>query len=122
MNRVTLVGHVGRKPELSFTANGTAMLKFSLATSQKLKNGTQKTEWHNVVAWQRTAEDLARVVDRGTKLFIDGRIETQTYEKDGQKRYFTNVVANWIEVCQKAPEGQRQQAPASEPLADDVPF
>lgn len=97
VNRVTLLGNVGKDPELRYTPNGTAVASFSLATTERYKgqDGEWKdqTEWHNLVCWRRQAEIAGEYVKKGRKLYVEGKIRTRSYDnKEGQKVYRTEIV------------------------------
>ncbi len=107
VNKVILVGNVGRDPELRYTASGTAVANFSLATSRRYKdrdgNRQEQTEWHRVVAWARTAEIVNQYANKGKQLFIEGRLQTRQWEdRDGNTRYTTEVVADNIQLLGRA--------------------
>lgn len=98
LNKVLLIGNVGQNPELRFTQSNQAVLSLRIATNERFKNRDgewqERTEWHTVVVWGRRAEGLSKVVSKGSQLFIEGRLQTRSYEdKQGQKRYATEVVA-----------------------------
>jgi single-strand DNA-binding protein len=101
MNRAMLLGNVGADPELRYTTTGVAVLSLRLATNEsyvdKNKEPQERTEWHTVVIWGPRAEGLSRVVTKGTGLLVEGTLRTSSYEKDGQKRYRTEIHAR--EVC-----------------------
>jgi len=100
VNKVILVGNVGRDPEYRQTSSGTGITKFSLATSDrrfKDQDGNPRTEWHNIVAWGRQAEFCRDYIKKGTQLFIEGTIRYDNYEKDGVKKYFTEIHVREIE-------------------------
>ncbi len=94
VNKVTLIGAVGRDPEIRYTAAGMAIASFSLATSKKNKEKEEVTQWHNLVAFQKTAELVEQYVKKGSKLYIEGEIQYQEYEKDGIKKIATKIVIN----------------------------
>ena len=100
VNKVILVGNVGKDPEVKFIESGIAVARFPLATTEvyydKNKNNEKKeiTEWHNIVLWRGLAETAQKYVKKGKQLYIEGRIQTRSYEKEGQKLYFTEIVAN----------------------------
>ena len=101
INKVILVGNVGRDAELRSLPSGTNLAKFSLATSEprfKDQNGEPHTEWHNIVAWGKLAEFCGQYVTKGRQLYIEGRVRTRSYEKNGQKMWFTEVHADTIEL------------------------
>jgi single-strand DNA-binding protein len=133
INKVILVGHVGRDPELKSLPSGTHLATFSLATTDKRfkdENGNPRTEWHNIVAWGKLAEICERYVTKGKQLYIEGSIRTRTYEQDGQKKYFTEIHAQTMEMLgspQSSESGgsrERYDAVAQSypDDVDDVPF
>lgn len=98
LNRAILLGNLGADPELRMTNNGTAVLKMRLATSEtyldRNKQKQERTEWHSVVVWGKRAEALGKFLGKGDRLLIEGAIRTASYDdKDGQKRYRTEIVA-----------------------------
>jgi single-strand DNA-binding protein len=105
MNRVFLKGNVGRDPEVKETVGG-SVCNFSLATKEWLgKEKGQGTEWHRCVAFGRTAETIGKYVAKGTELVIEGRLQTRAWEKEGVKRYTTEVVVSRLEFCGKREGG-----------------
>src|SRR5271170_3220538 len=100
LNRVILLGNLGADPELRVTPGGQAILKLRLATNETYldRNNVrqERTEWHRVTVWGRRAEALGKILQKGDGLFIEGRLQTSSYEKNGEKRYSTEVVANNI--------------------------
>ncbi len=99
LNRVLLLGNLGADPELRMTNSGQAVLKMRLATSEtyldRNRQRQERTEWHNVVVWGKRAEGLGKFLTKGSRLFIEGGLRTSSYEdRDGNKRYKTEVVAN----------------------------
>jgi single-strand DNA-binding protein len=100
LNRVTLLGNLGADPELRVTPGGQAVLKLRLATNESYldRNNVrqERTEWHRVTVWGRRAEALGKILQKGDSLLIEGRLQTSSYEKNGEKRYSTEVVANNI--------------------------
>jgi len=101
LNRVMLLGNLGADPELRMTNGGQAVLKLRLATSEtyldRNKVRQERTEWHSVVVWGKRAEALAKFLTKGSRIFVEGGIRTSSYDdKDGNKRYKTEVVANNI--------------------------
>lgn len=109
INRVTLLGAVGQDPETRFTAAGMAVASFSLATSEKRKDKEEITQWHSCVAFGKLAEIVQQYVTKGAKLYLDGTIQYQTYEKDGEKRYATKIVVNDLSMLSSA-QGQATQS------------
>lgn len=108
-NRVSLIGHVGGDPEVkAFDSNG-KLAKFSLATNESYKNGkgerVTETQWHNVVAWNGLAGFIEKFVKKGSYLVLEGKIVNRSYEdKDGKKRYLTEIVANDLNFLGPKPE------------------
>ena len=100
VNKVILLGNVGKDPEIRSTGGGTMVANFTLATSDRQKdaqgNWQDRTEWHNLVAFQRTAEIVRDYVKKGTKLYIEGKIQTRSWDdkESGQKRYRTEIIVN----------------------------
>ena len=100
LNRVMLLGNLGADPELRVTPGGQAVLKLRLATNESYldKNNVrqERTEWHRVTVWGRRAEALGKFLQKGDSLFIEGRLQTSSYDKNGEKRYSTEVIATNI--------------------------
>lgn len=131
MNRVTLFGRLGKDPELK-QAGAMPVLKFSLATSERKKQGEQwidHTEWHSVVMFGKRAEAMARLLTKGSQLVVEGSLRTSSWEKDGQKRYKTEVAASDVHFVKGERREQAQAAPTSKAEPDfsvfdndDIPF
>jgi len=133
LNKVILVGNLGADPEMRYTADGTAVCKFSLATSRKFtgKDGQkqEKTEWHRIVVWRKLAEICGQYLSKGKQVIIEGRIEYGSYEKDGVKHYTTDIVAENMQMLGSPGQGNRAQEPEP-PFGppqggmpeDDIPF
>lgn len=104
VNKVILVGNVGSDPEIRFLERGTAIANFNLATTERgytMQNGTQvpdRTEWHPIVLWRNLAEWAEKYVRKGMKLYVEGKLQTRTWEKDGQIRRKTEIIAENIQV------------------------
>ena len=133
LNRVMLIGNLGKDPELKYTPSGVAVATFSIATSEQWKdqegNAQEKTEWHNIVAWRKLAEIVGEYLKKGKKVYIEGKLQTRNYEKDGVKRYITEIVADQLIMLDGA--GQRSGGSSSDepvpahadaPKEDDLPF
>jgi single-strand DNA-binding protein len=128
LNKVILIGNLGRDPELRYTPNGSPVAEFSLATSEKWKdkegNPQERTEWHNVVAWGRQAEICGEYLHKGRQVYVEGRIQTRSWDdKDGNKRYKTEVVARQVLMLGARGEGQGPGAKAdkAEPQKSSPP-
>lgn len=103
INKVILVGNVGQDPETRYMPNGGAVTNLSLATSETWKDKNsgeqqERTEWHRVVFYQRLAEIVAEYVKKGSKLYVEGRLQTRSWEQDGVKRYSTEIIANDMQM------------------------
>ncbi len=100
LNKVQLIGHLGKDPELRYTSNGQAVASFSIATNESYKPAgseewQERTEWHNVVAWGRLAEIASEYLGKGKQAYIEGRLQTRSWDdQNGVKRYTTEVVAS----------------------------
>jgi len=99
LNKVQLIGHLGKDPELRFTTNGIAVTSFSVATNYRIQTPdseewVDKTEWHNIVMWRKLAELAGELLSKGRQVYLEGRMQTRSWEgEDGVKRYTTEVVA-----------------------------
>jgi single-strand DNA-binding protein len=103
VNKVILVGNVGNDPEVRYMPNGNAVANVSIATSDTWKDKSsgdqqEKTEWHRVVFFNRLAEIVEKYVKKGSKLYLEGRLQTRAWEQDGVKRYTTEIVANEMQM------------------------
>lgn len=112
VNKVILVGNVGKDPEVRYVDQNTAVANFTLATTDRAytaANGTQypeRTEWHNIVAWRGLAKIAESYIRKGTSLYIEGKIRSRTWQdQNGNNRYITEIVADSIELLGKRPEG-----------------
>lgn len=120
VNKVTLLGRVGKDPELKYTQGGQAYARFSVATSKKWKDKQgawqEKTEWHNIVVWGNTAEKyVGPYVKKGASIYIEGELQTTSIADDqGNKRYNTSIVASFVELTgSRNAEGNTEQANTS---------
>jgi single-strand DNA-binding protein len=102
VNRVILIGNCGRDPEVRYMPNGEAVANFSIATTSRWKNKAgerqEETEWHNIVAYRRLGEIVGEYLKKGKPVFIEGRLQTRTWEKDGIKRYSTEIIADNLQL------------------------
>ncbi len=154
VNKVFLLGNVGKDPEIRSSANGVMVANFTLATSDRFQdaqgNWQDRTEWHNLVAFKRTAEVVRDYVKKGSKLYVEGKIQTRSWDdKDsGAKRYRTEIIVNDLSLLsgrdegagsggysrpassagstasfdQRPPAGQDDLAQSAEISDDDIPF
>jgi single-strand DNA-binding protein len=134
LNKVMLIGRLGKDPEVRYTPDGSAVANFSLATSETWndKSGTkqERTEWHNIVAWGKLADLAKRYLSKGRQVYIEGRIRTREWDdKDGNKRRTTEVMANQMVLLGSrqesgdagGPPSSQRSAPISEPSYNSSP-
>ena len=137
VNKVILIGNVGKDPEVRYLDSGVAVATFSLATTERgytLQNGTQvpdRTEWHNIVLWRGLAQTAEKYVHKGDKLYIEGKIRSRSYDdQNGIKRTIVEIFADNMEMltsrgAAQAPAAAPQAAPIQQPAdnaSDDLPF
>ena len=150
VNKVILVGNLGKDPEVKYTPSGVPVAKFSLATNERYKDKAgewqDRTEWHNIVAWQRLAEIVGEYVKKGSKIYIEGRLQTSSWEdkQSGEKKYRTEIVINDLVMLtgkgetdgegrasrgagaaasfQQRPAAQQEEAHPAEITDEDIPF
>lgn len=116
VNKVILVGNVGKDPEVQYVKEDVPVAKFTLATSETYKdrNGEKQTntEWHNIVVWRGLAKVVEQYVKKGSQLYIEGKITNRQYEKDGVTKYFTEIVANNMQMLGSKDGASNYSAPA----------
>jgi single-strand DNA-binding protein len=131
VNKVILVGNLGADPEMRYTAGGTAVCKFRIATTEKYKdrqgNMQERTDWHRVTVWGKLAEICGQYLAKGKQVYIEGRLEYGSYEKDGVKHYTTDIIANTMQMLGSAGNRMQEPEPPFGPPAggvpeDDIPF
>jgi single-strand DNA-binding protein len=127
LNRVELIGNLGKDVELKYTTSGKAVAKITIATNEYSKEKGERTEWHNVVLWEKLAEVAGEYLKKGSKVYVDGRLGTRSWDdaKTGEKKYMTEVTANnLIMLTSSAADASTPAAPqASTPITDDdIPF
>jgi single-strand DNA-binding protein len=112
VNKVILLGTLGKDPELKYTPQGTPVARFSMATNSSYKDKQsgewkEQTEWHNIVAWQRTAEVAAEYLKKGRQVYIEGRLQTRSWDdkESGQKKYMTEIIVNELVLVGGRQEG-----------------
>ncbi len=111
INKVILIGNLGKDPEVKFTPSGVPVAKFSLATNERFKDKAgewqDRTEWHNIVAWQRLAEIAGEYLKKGGKVYIEGRLQTSSWEdkQSGEKKYRTEIIAQDLVLLGSRGEG-----------------
>jgi single-strand DNA-binding protein len=138
INKVILIGRLGKDPEMRFTPSGRAVTNFTLATNENWtdQNGErqERTEWHRIVTWGKLAENCAKLLSKGKQVYVEGRLQTRSWDdRDGNKRYTTEIVANTMQMLGPVEGGSKGMAdegadlgagegmPGS-PEFDDVPF
>lgn len=124
LNKVQLIGNLGKDPELKYTPSSVAVASFSVATMEEWKdadgNKQEKTEWHNIVAWRKLAEICGEYLKKGKKVYIEGKLQTRSYEKDGVKRYVTEIVADQVLMLDSV-DRSAADSPKAEELAQTAP-
>lgn len=134
MNKAILIGRLGGNPETRFTQSNTPVCNWSLATSKKVK-GEDKTEWHNIVAFSKTAEIAQQYLTKGSLVCVEGSISTSQYEKNGEKRYSTQIICDRLEMLggmnnndnkdralEQKPGSQKVDISNWDQVSDDLPF
>src|SRR5437879_3306604 len=120
VNKVILVGHVGKDPEVKYLEGGVAVAKFTLATSESYKNKegnkVDQTEWHNVVMWRQLAEIVEKYVKKGQLLYVEGKIKTRTYGEDSNKKYFTEIIADQMTMLGSKKDADSSMRIESKPI------
>ena len=109
INRVTLLGNLGADPDLKVSQGGTTVLRIRLATTERYLNKDKEwkdqTEWHRIVVFGKRAEALGRILKKGSQIMVLGSLKTSSYEKEGQKHYSTDIIANEVVLCGSKPGG-----------------
>ena len=142
VNKVILVGNLGKDPEVRYLENGTAVANFPIATSESYKdregNRIDQTEWHNIVVWRKLAEIAESYLKKGSQIYLEGKLRTRSWDdQQGNKRYTTEVVADTFTMLGKKEDSQNTQdfansnspasiennvAEANNSIEDDLPF
>lgn len=129
INKVILVGNLGQDPEVKFTAGGAAVTTLSIATSDSWKDkdsgmDKERTEWHRVVLWRRLAEIAGEYLKKGSKVYVEGQLQTRKWEQEGQTRYTTEIIARDIQFLDSrgsANTSNQEGAATKEERPPDVP-
>ncbi|MDA8140780.1 MAG: single-stranded DNA-binding protein [Desulfobacteraceae bacterium] len=137
INKVTLVGHLGKAPELRYLGDGSACASFSIATSDVWKDKQtgekkERTEWHRIVAWRKLGEFVGEYIGKGRLVYIEGKLQTRKWEKDGVTHYTTEIVASTVQPLTGAGNADRDnshgsgsdqdQVTGDQTPEDDIPF
>ena len=122
MNRVELIGRITRDPELRYTNNNIATCRFTLAVNRPFQSqsGEQGTDFINIVVWRKQAENVSKYVSKGSLVAVEGRIQTGSYERDGQRVYTTDVVADSVQFLESKSQSQSRSTSDDVTLADFV--
>jgi len=120
VNKAILIGNLGKDPQLDYTTSGVARCRFSIATSEQYtdKDGQkqERTEWHNIVIWNKLAEIAGEYLKKGRQVYVEGRIRTRQYQdQNGQTRYITEIVANAMQMLGGGQRGVEEAPPPEEP-------
>ena len=141
-NKVLLIGNLGKDPQVSFGQSGAARANFSIATSESWTDGAgekkERTDWHNIVVFGKQAEACGKYLTKGKMVHVEGRIQNRSYEKDGQTKYITEIVANHVTFLSPkdsssgsgsgsrkgnaAPPPDVEPGEGPQPGDDDIPF
>ena len=128
VNKVILIGNLGRDPEVRHLDSGQTVASFSIAVSESYKNKqgerVDSTEWINIVLWGKLAEIAEKYLEKGSKVYVEGKLKTRTWEKDGVTKYITEVVGNNLTMLGGSPSntGDSTPQPVDNDLTDDLPF
>jgi single-strand DNA-binding protein len=138
VNKVIIIGHLGRDPEMKYTPSGVPVANFSIATSETWKDKNtgekqEKTEWHRIVAWNRLAEICGEYLKKGSQVYLEGKLQTRSWDKDGETRYATEIVAQSMQMLGAKGGGSggekaQSERPKAEPTygggyaEDEIPF
>lgn len=133
VNKVIIIGRVGKDPETRYMQNGDPVSAFSVATSETWndKNTGEKrerTEWHRIVAWRKLAEICGKYLSKGSQVYIEGKLQTRQWDQDGVTRYVTEIVASTVQFLDSRNANSKQKAPPVPPVApndydgDQIPF
>ena len=141
INKVILVGRLGKDPEMRYTPDGTAVANFTMATSEEWrdKNSGEKkerTEWHRIIAWRRLGEICGQYLTKGSQVYVEGKIQNRSYEQDGTTKYITEIVASTVQFLGGREDGGGRakstgsqmndpgypEPPMTDSREDDIPF
>lgn len=139
INKVILIGRLGNDPEVRYTPDGAAVANFSIATSDEWTDKAtgerkEKTEWHRIVAWRKLGELCGEYLSKGRQVYIEGKLQTRSWEKDGVTRYTTEIVASDVQFLgskdaansyrpsENVPSQGYEEPPLGAKRDDDIPF
>jgi single-strand DNA-binding protein len=122
LNRVQLIGRLGKEPETRFTPTGKKVTQFSVAVDSRWRSAEgetkESTEWFNVEAWSRLGEVCQEYLHKGKLVFVEGRLHTERYESQGETRFFTKVVAQHMQMLDRRPEEAEPEAEVEDPVLE----
>ncbi len=124
VNKAILVGNLGKDPELRQTTSGKSVCEFPLATNESWTDASgqrqERTEWHRIIVWGRQGENASKYLSKGRQVYVEGRIQTREWQdKEGNKRYTTEIVANTVQFLSSDGGGRRPQSDGPPPPSDD---
>lgn len=123
VNKAIILGRLGSDPTLETVSSGAKVCKFSVATSRKLKNGDDKTVWHSVVAWNKTAEACSAYLKKGSQAYIEGEINNRSYEdKDGSVKYISEITATTVQFIGGSSSDNNDSQENNNFQGEDIPF
>ena len=126
VNKVLLIGRLGKDPEVRFTSGGQSVANFSLATDESYKdkegNKQKRTTWHQVCVWGKQAEIAQKFLRKGSLIYLEGRLSNREWEKNGTKQRATEIVADNFRMLEKSPNAPAEAGHAPEISAEDIPF
>ena len=126
VNKAILIGRLGADPELRYTPSGAAVVNFNIATDESWTDASgvkqERTEWHRIVAWRKLAEICGEYLKKGSRVYIEGQLQTRSWEgQDGVKRYTTEIVARDMQMLDTKAAGEQPTAPQEPPPPSDMP-
>lgn len=129
INAVTLLGNLGKAPEVKYTPAGTPVARLSLATNSRFKdkagNWQDRTEWHNLILWSRLAEIAGKYLHKGSKIAVQGEIRTRSWEAEGSRHYMTEIICSELVMLDGKPHDEKPEpagAPSGPITDEDIPF
>lgn len=118
VNKVILVGRLGKDPEMKYTQSGDPVANFSVATDESWKDSNgerqERTEWHRIVAFKKLAEIIGKYLTKGAQVYVEGKLQTRSWEKDGEKKYSTEIVATSLTMLGKKSDDNGSDKPKAE--------
>ena len=125
LNKVTLIGRLGKDPETRNLENGMSVTNFTLATSEKYKDKTgglkENTDWHNLVAWQNLSGIISKYCRKGSQIYVEGKLRTRSWEKDNITRYVTEIIVENVQLLDSKPKDQNTSVGQSSPSQQQYP-